>query len=297
MALSAGTHQLHVAHLSLLTIYLAPVLAAALWFGLRGGVIASALATALFGLQVRYGWAGLERVAEWWSFATIFWVVGVGGGVLVDLQRRERGRALARERAADRRTTLEALASLAAALGSHDPYTQAHGQRVGTLATALGTHLQLPWDQVETLGLAGLVHDIGKLGVADDILLKPGELTVADRLAVERHPEIAAAILRPLRGAAHVASIVLCHHECPDGSGYPRHLIGQEIPMEARVLRVADVFCSLSDARPYKAALPTPTVLDMMRQMAGTKLDPDAFRALEALVARGWVLVSPAVQD
>jgi hypothetical protein len=288
MALVAGTHQLHVIHLSLVALYSVPVLGGALCFGLTGGVVASLVATAVFGLHVRYGWPGQPKdLAEWWSFVAVFWVVGVGGGVLVDLQRSERAKAIARERDADRRTTLEALASLAAALGAHDPYIRTHGEHVGALAAALGTELTLTTEQVETLRLAGLVHDLGKLGVPDDILLKPGDLTVEDRTSVERHPEIAAAILQPLRGAASVAAIVLSHHECPDGSGYPRHLRGSDIALEARLLRVADVFCSLTDARPYKPALAVPTVLAMMREMAGAKLDADALQALERLVQAG----------
>jgi hypothetical protein len=298
MALARGTHQLHVIHVSLGAFYLAPVLGGALWFGLRGGVLSSLLISAGFGLHVRYGWPGQPmELGERWSFIAVFWVVGVVAGVLVDLQAAERARALALERESERRNVLEALASLAAALGSHDPYTRAHGEHVGAVAAALGTELRLDAAQVERLRLAGLVHDIGKLGVSDDILLKSGELTVADRSSVERHPEIAAAILRPLRGAARIADLVLCHHECPDGSGYPRHLRGAEVPLEGRLLRVADVFCSLVEARPYKPPLPMQTVLAMMRSMAGDKLDAAGVRALEELVARGAVPAGAAASD
>ena len=287
MAVARGTHVLHVLHLSLVALYLAPVLAAALWFGLAGGVLAAVLVTAAFGLHVRYAWPGQPmELADLWSFIAVFWVVGVAGGVLVDLQQRERARALAAEREAERRNVLEALASLAAALGSHNPYTRAHGEHVGDVAAALGAELHLKPEQVESLKLAGLVHDIGKLGVADDILLKPGELTAADRAAVERHPEIAAAILKPLRGAGGIAEFVRSHHECPDGSGYPRGLHEPDITLEARLLRVADVFCSLTELRPYKPALPAGTALEIMRELAGAKLDVDGVRALERLVQR-----------
>lgn len=294
MALAGGTHRLHVLHLSLVAFYLTPVLGAALWGGLRGGVVSSVLVTGVYGLHARYGWPGQPlETAEWWSFVAVFWVVGVGGGVLVGLQDTERARALAGERDAERRTVLEALASLAAALGSHDPYVRTHGEHVGALAAALGAELQLNADQVESLRLAGLIHDIGKLGVSDDILLKPGELTLADRASVERHPELAATILQPLHGAAAIAEIVRCHHECPDGSGYPRGLRQSEIPVEARLLRVADVFCSLVEARPYKPALALPTVLVTMDAMAGPKLDAAGFGALKALLDRGRVAFAP----
>ena len=288
VALARGTHLLHVVHLSLVSVYLAPVLATALWLGLRGGVLASILVTVAFTIHLRLGWPGQSPdAAERWSFVAVFWVVGIVAGVLVDLQAAERSRALEMERHAQRRDTLEAMASLAAALGSHDPYTRAHGERVAEVAAALGVEMHLGIEQIEILRLAGLVHDIGKLGVPDDILLKPGDLSAAERTSVERHPETAAAILRPLRGATKVAEVVLSHHECPDGSGYPRGLRNSEILLEAQLLRVADVFCSLVDARPYKPALSPATVLTMMETMSGTKLNADALNALKTLVQRG----------
>jgi HD-GYP domain-containing protein (c-di-GMP phosphodiesterase class II) len=189
------------------------------------------------------------------------------------------------EEEAERRSVLEAMASLAAALGSHDPYTRTHGERVADVAAAIGGELRLDPERIEILRLAGLVHDIGKLGVPDDILLKPGELSPEERLSMERHPDIAAAILQPLRGAGLVAEIVRSHHECPDGSGYPRGLRAGEIPLEARILRVADVYCSLLDARAYKPALSPPAALDVMEGMAGTKLDASGLRALRSLVS------------
>jgi putative nucleotidyltransferase with HDIG domain len=288
VALAQGTHQLHVIHVSLVALYLAPVLGAALWFGLRGGLLSSALVTAGFSLHVRLAWPGEPiDLAERGTFIAVFWVVGIVAGVLVDLQTAERARARALEQETERRHIVQAMASLAAALGAHDPYTQVHGERVAAVAAALGTELRLNPEQVEILRLAGLVHDIGKLGVPDDVLLQPGELSEAQRTSVRRHPDIAAAILQPLRNATQMAEIVRAHHECPDGSGYPRGLRGSEILLEARLLRVADVFCSLVDARPYKPALPLSAVLAIMTPMEGTKLDAEGFRALQALVARG----------
>jgi HD-GYP domain-containing protein (c-di-GMP phosphodiesterase class II) len=298
MALASGTHQVHVIHVSLGAVYLVPVLAGVLWCGLRGGVVLGLGVTAAFAWQ-----AGVEETRAWmglperWAFIAVFWVVGVGGGVLVDLQRAERARSRAMQRDAERRTVLEALASLAAALGSHDPYVKSHGEHVGAVAAALGTELGLTAERVETLRLAGVVHDIGKLGVPDDILLRPGDLSAGERGLVERHPDIAAAILQPLSGAAGIAEIVRCHHECPDGSGYPRHLRGTEIPLEARLLRVADVFCSVTDSRPYKPSVPVPAALETLRAMAGAKLDPDGFGALEHLVGRGAVSVRLSASD
>lgn len=290
MALARGTHLLHVVHISLVALYLAPVLGAALWFGLWGGVVSSAVVTVAYSIHVRLVWPDQPiDLAERGIFIAVFWAVGIVAGVLVDLQAAERARARGLEREAERRNVLEAMASLAAALGSHDPYTRAHGERVAEVAAALGVQLRLDPERVEILRLAGLVHDIGKLGVPDDALLKPGELSSDERLAVERHPDIAAAILQPLQGAAEVAEIVRAHHEHPDGSGYPRGLGESEIPVEARLLRVADVFCSLVEARPYKGPLSVHAAISIMTAMTPAKLDAAGFQALEALVASGSV--------
>lgn len=293
IALAQGTHQVHVIHVSVAALYVAPVLGAALWFGLRGGVIASALATLAFSIHMSVAWrAEPIELVERWSFIAVFWIVGIVAGVLVDLQAAETARSLAREREAERRSVVEALATLAAALGSHDPYVHAHGERVAEVAAALAAELQLDSEEVESIRLAGRVHDVGKLGVPNDILLKPGELSADERVAVQRHPEIAAEILEPLRGAARVADIVRAHHEAPDGSGYPLGLRGGEIPVGARILRVADVFCSLVDARPYKPALPIAEVLAIMAPMAGTKLDAGAFQALQEWLRRSGAFAS-----
>jgi HD-GYP domain-containing protein (c-di-GMP phosphodiesterase class II) len=136
------------------------------------------------------------------------------------------------------------------------------------------------------LRLAALVHDVGKIGVRDDVLFKPAELTSDERAPVERHPSIAAEILRPIRGAEDVAEIVLCHHECPDGSGYPRGLTADRIPEEAKALRVADVFAALVEARPYKVAIGASEATSRMRLLTG-KLDARWMSALERVISAG----------
>ncbi len=128
------------------------------------------------------------------------------------------------------------------------------------------------------------MHDIGKIGVRDDVLFKPDDLTPEERAKVERHPALAAEILRPIHGAEPIAEIVLSHHECPDGSGYPRGLRGEEIPIEARILRAADVFSALTDARPYKASMDDERAIEWMQAAGGTKLDPASVAALRGAV-------------
>jgi HD-GYP domain-containing protein (c-di-GMP phosphodiesterase class II) len=128
---------------------------------------------------------------------------------------------------------------------------------------------------------------VGKIGIRDDVLLKPHGLSEEELAVIKQHPVIAAEILRPIRGAREIADIVLAHHECPDGSGYPRGCKEEEIPVEARIVRVADVFSSLIEERPYKAAVEVTRAMKIIKELAGTKLDVDGVRVLQHLVDEG----------
>jgi putative nucleotidyltransferase with HDIG domain len=220
------------------------------------------------------------------QYATIgvYLVVGAVTGTLVERGRRERARHREAQHRAHREALLQALASLSNALGARDGYTEEHSERVSRLAVELGRRRGLPDDRLELLRLAGLVHDVGKIGVRDDILLKPEQLSEEERRLIERHPSVAARILRPIRGAEEIARIVLAHHECPDGSGYPSGLSGDQVPLEARILRVADVYSALTDSRSYKPALGRAEVMEWMRSVSGTKLDAESFAILDKLV-------------
>lgn len=178
------------------------------------------------------------------------------------------------------------LASLAEAIRIRDEGTQSHDQEVGLLGVEIAQRMGLDIATQERIFLAGLVHDLGKIGIRDDILLKEGPLDPVDRAHMERHPELGAEILRPLPGAAPIAEIILAHHECPDGSGYPRGLAGDAIPLEARILQVADVFCALGEARPYKPAMDPLTSLAWMRREGGHRFDLPCLRALGSVLSR-----------
>lgn len=281
MSLAPGSHPRHAVLLLLVAGVLVGAAVVVERHGLIGGVIVGTLLTLATAVASRMdGPLSLSR-GERLALPALAWAVGVVGGVLADRRRARQRWATERERATQRQRVLEALASLSAALGAHDAATRRHGEDVAALAADLGRELGLGTDDVETLRLAGLVHDIGKLGVSSDVLLKPGALDELERRAVERHPEIAAAILLPLHGIERIAEAVRAHHEAPDGSGYPLGLVGEQIPPLARVLRVADVFCSLLEERPYKPSHSVSAVLEMMRPLAGSKLDADVMNALE----------------
>ena len=165
------------------------------------------------------------------------------------------------------------LMSLARSIAAKDPYTEGHGSRISGYAVSMGENLQLESVQVRALRYAGVLHDIGKVAVPDEILLKPGPLTAAEREIVEQHPLIGEQICAPLKSFSAVLPIIRHHHERFDGSGYPDRLAGEAIPLTARILQVVDIYDALTTDRPYRRAMTQRATFDVMR--------------LEA--ARGWL--------
>jgi putative nucleotidyltransferase with HDIG domain len=282
-----GTHPLHVIHVAFGALYLVPIVAAAVWLGARPAIGLALASAAAYLVHARTVWAGdpMEN-ANQAATAAVFVFVGVVSAVLVRAAERERRARLEAERVAQRDAILQAIASLSRALRQRDDGTAAHSESVARMAVRLAESLGLGPARLDILRLAALVHDVGKIGVRDDVLLKADELTREERVLIEKHPEIAAEILRPILGAEEIAEIVLCHHECPDGTGYPRHLLESQISLEARILRVADVFAALVEPRPYKGALSPTEAITRMHLLAG-KLDTTVLSRLEVLVARG----------
>ena len=262
-------------------MYLLPIIASAVWFRLRGAVASTVFISLAYYGHIRLSWANqpMEN-ANQYAMIGVYWIVGATAGVLVELQERERERRLRVEREA----IIQGISSLSTALRYRDEYTREHSEHVSRLAVQIGSRLGLSAEQLDLIRLAGLVHDIGKIGVRDDLLLKPRGLSPEELRVIQQHPKIAADILSSIRGTSEVARIVLAHHECPDGSGYPLGSKGEEIQVEARVVRVADVFCSLIEERPYKSAMQIDEALSVMRQMVGSKIDAKSFEALQALI-------------
>ena len=228
--------------------------------------------------------------ANQFAFIAGFWIVAIIAGLLMRQKKSEEARHRASELIAERRSTIEALDSLSEVLRARDEYTREHSEHVAHLAARVAQRIGLSEEQIELVRLAGLVHDIGKVGIRDDVLFKPAALTQKERKLIEQHPKVAADILAKIPSARPIASVVLAHHECPDGSGYPSRLKEQAIPIEAHILRVADVFCSLVEIRPYKSGLGVDAALKTMRSWSGSKIHADSFSALlEVLSKRGNV--------
>jgi HD-GYP domain-containing protein (c-di-GMP phosphodiesterase class II) len=173
-----------------------------------------------------------------------------------------------------------ALRSLINAIDAKDAYTCGHSDRVALIARRLGQELGLSvWDR-NTLYVSALLHDIGKIGVPDAILRKPGELTDEERVQFQRHPEGSHAILKHLEQLAPMLPGVLYHHERYDGAGYPSGLKGEAIPLAARIIAVADSFDAMSSDRPYRTALPDSRVEKILQEGAGTQWDRQVVEAL-----------------
>jgi putative nucleotidyltransferase with HDIG domain len=175
-----------------------------------------------------------------------------------------------------------AIRALALALDARDPYTAGHSERVSALSVAVGRQLQLPEDQLEILRLGALLHDIGKIGISDAVLRKPGPLTEEELEVIKEHPGVGARILRSVPFLAPHIPIVELHHERPDGNGYPHRLRGDEIPLLARIVHVADAFDAITSARAYRPARGSADALRELWRHAGSQFDVDVVQALAA---------------
>jgi putative nucleotidyltransferase with HDIG domain len=177
------------------------------------------------------------------------------------------------------------LSVLSRAIEARDPNTRGHSARVTALAESIA--LQLGWseDRLALLHVGGPLHDIGKLAVSDEVLRKEGRLDDGELAQIREHPKIGARILLRMAALREAIPYVLYHHERWDGNGYPSGKAGEEIPVEARVLAVADAFDAMTSDRPYRRALTRAQALDEVARCAGTQFDPEIARIFLELFA------------
>jgi len=173
-----------------------------------------------------------------------------------------------------------AIRALATALDARDPYTAGHSERVSVLSVAIGRTLQLSPDELEVLRLGALLHDIGKIGVPDDVLRKPSALTSSEYDTIKQHTVLGARILRTVPFLAPHIPIVELHHERPDGNGYPHGLIGDDIPLAARIVHVADAYDAMTNARAYRPGRPSHEALSELWNASGTEFHAEIVSAL-----------------
>jgi putative nucleotidyltransferase with HDIG domain len=172
-------------------------------------------------------------------------------------------------------TFLETIIALANAVDARDSYTGDHSQRMAELSTKIGTVMNLPKDEIEALHWASILHDIGKIGVPDEILNKTGSLTKKEWVIMKEHPAIGAQIVAPVKYLSHVSPIIRAHHEKIDGTGYPYGLEGEEIPLGSRILAVVDAYIAIRDQRVYSKAHSHEEAIAELRRASGTQFDPD----------------------
>jgi response regulator RpfG family c-di-GMP phosphodiesterase len=190
------------------------------------------------------------------------------------------------------KVTLEALV---AALDAREHETQSHSFRVREYALTLGRALNLSEDRMVDLGQGSLLHDVGKIGITDTILLKPGKLTEADWVEMRKHPTIGYQILSGINFLDKAAAIVLAHQERYDGTGYPKGLRGEEIPLEARIFAVADALDAITSNRPYRQAADFPTARAEIVHCCGTYFDPQVVEAFLKIPDTEWMAIRDKV--
>ena len=185
---------------------------------------------------------------------------------------------------------LEAIRALAMALDARDPYTAGHSERVSALSVAIGRKMGLDDGMLEVLRLGALLHDIGKIGISDNVLRKPAPLSADEYDVIKTHPTVGRRILRSVRFLQPHLPVVELHHERPDGTGYPYGLKGNDIPVLARIVHVADAYDAITSARAYRPARPADAGLHELQRCAGTDFDAAVVSALTAVLADGFVV-------
>lgn len=196
-----------------------------------------------------------------------------------------------------RELNIQTIAALINAVEARDPHTRGHSERVGRYAAAIARKMGLPEPQVEACQVGGLLHDIGKIGISDAILYKPGQLTDDEHESMKEHPAIGARIVSGIEQLAHVVPIIYAHQERYDGSGYPQGLAGEAIPLEARIVAVADAFEAMTAERPYKPAMPAEDALRVLLVGAGTRWDPHVVDALVRVVREEGETLAPLLAE
>jgi HD-GYP domain-containing protein (c-di-GMP phosphodiesterase class II) len=192
---------------------------------------------------------------------------------------------------------LETIRSLAAAVDAKDPYTRGHSERVAALSVEIGRELGFSGDDLKTLQYGGILHDIGKIGIPDAILLKRGTLTPEEMGHIRDHPAIGADIVGGVAFLKDALPCVLSHHERWDGTGYPHGVAGEGIPLFARIVNIADTWDACTTHRPYQEPIPTDVVVAILEGLRGAQTDPAVHDALLGVLRRTGALPADSAAE
>ncbi|MBI9111480.1 response regulator [Maridesulfovibrio ferrireducens] len=184
----------------------------------------------------------------------------------------------------ERNLILGSITSLIQALEARDPYTRGHSDTVASISVKIAKQMSFNPHDLERIEFAARLHDLGKIGIRDDVLLKPGPLTSEEFNLIKQHPSLGAEILRPIPSMEDVIPAVLYHHEKMNGQGYPHGLIGNEIPIWARVIAVADVYDALTTDRPYRKAMAHNKAMDIITQNSEFQLCPECVKTFKSVI-------------
>jgi HD-GYP domain-containing protein (c-di-GMP phosphodiesterase class II) len=219
----------------------------------------------------------LLRAAGGPDLARVRLLADQAGVALRDLEAREEGQ----------RNWLAVVRSLVRAMDAKSAWTRGHSERVAALTAAMGRRLLMDKRELDLLDIASVLHDIGKIGVPEAILEKPGKLTEEEMGLVRRHAAVGAGIIEDLPAYAEVREAILHHHERWDGSGYPEGLVGEAIPLAARIIALADVHDALTDERPYRRGMAPSAARDIIQAGSGSLFDPRLVRIFMEVLAEG----------
>jgi HD-GYP domain-containing protein (c-di-GMP phosphodiesterase class II) len=197
----------------------------------------------------------------------------------------------------NRQLFLGSIRMLAAAIDEKDPYTRGHSGRVAKYSVIIGEELGLDAELLDKLRISALLHDVGKIGIDDRVLKKPGALTDEEFHIMKQHPVKGANIMRPVPQLKEMLPGIELHHECVDGRGYPYGLAGDKIPLMARIIAVADTFDAITTNRPYQSAMDLEFALKRVRELAGTRFDPAIVAAIEDAAHSGKLKLSATLVE
>jgi len=196
---------------------------------------------------------------------------------------------LRRAAAENRELFLGTVKALAAAIDGKDPYTRGHSERVARFSLAIAERMELPDEEIEKLRISALLHDVGKIGIDDNILKKPAPLTAEEYEVMKGHPQKGYKIMSNIPAMREFLPGMYMHHEMLDGRGYPQGLQGDQIPMQARIISVADTFDAMTTDRPYQKAMQIEAALERIKTFIGTRYDERVVAALAAAIESGQI--------
>ena len=260
-------------------IFALAVIAVSARWGMGAGSLAALLSAIGYGLIAYIGFSHSGAVTD-----TLIWLgfFAIAVFIIGTLVRRREAALLARAHMADEleKTSATTLIALTRALDARDQDTEGHSERVAALAVEIGSEMGLEDAVLHPLRLAALLHDIGKIGIPDAILHKPGPLDEQEWALMRKHPQTGYDILRNIPYLAPALDAILHHHEKYNGKGYPAGISGDAISLSARILAVVDVYDALTSHRPYRPAFSPEKALEMIRGEAGQQFDPAVVQAL-----------------